>query len=456
MESMDRRRFLKKTTVAAGAVMGAPALSKSFAKRKPSDTVNVAVVGINGRGRSHIKSLCELPNVKITALCDIDERLFPKTVKRIEELSGNKPKTVVDFRKLIEDKDLDAVSLATPDHWHSLHTIWACQAGKDVYVEKPVSHSLWEGRKMVEAARKYNRVVQTGTQSRSRPTVRAAVKFLHDGGLGNVYMAKGTCYKPRASIGNKKDSFVPKGVDWDKFLGPAPYRPFNQNRFHYNWHWFWDTGTTDMGNQGVHQMDIARWGLGKRVHPVKIKATGNYFMWDSDQETPNVQHVTFEYEDGALMQFEVRGLFTNDEGNNRIGNFFYGTKGWMTSTDNFRARYCKITLRPDGFSEYDEEEGPNFPGSEIKSDPINPLGSLAGGHFGNFINCVKSRRWQDLNADILEGHMSTSLCHLGNIATRLGRTLNFNPNSEQFVNDEEANSYLKRNYRYPYVIPDKV
>ena len=190
--------------------------------------------------------------------------------------------------------------IATPDHWHALQTIWACQAGKDVYVEKPISYTVDEGRKMVEAARKYNRVVQVGMQSRSNQVVIEAMKLLHDGYIGDIYMAKGLCYKPRDSIGRKKDAPIPKGVHWDLFLGPAPYRPFNPNRFHYNWHWFWDTGTTDMGNQGVHEMDKARWGMNKRVHPVRIHGTGGYFVWDSDQETPNTQITTFEYEDGKI------------------------------------------------------------------------------------------------------------------------------------------------------------
>ncbi len=457
MESIDRRGFLKKSAVAAaGMVISAPAVKKSWAKNSPNETVNLAVVGINGRGQAHIRSFAALPDVNIVALCDIDERLFPARVAEVEKLKGKKPRTVVDFRDLLNDKEVDAVSIATPDHWHALQTIWACQAGKDVYVEKPVSYTVDEGRKAVQAARKYNRIVQAGTQSRSDPSIMAAMNYLHDGNLGDIYMAKGLCYKPRASIGHKKDSLIPNGVNWDIFLGPASYRPFNENRFHYNWHWFWDTGTTDMGNQGIHEMDKARWGLNKRVHPVRIQGFGNYYVWDSDQETPNVQHVTFEYEDGKVLQFEVRGLFTNKEANVDIGNLFYGSKGWMTSDGDYQTYLSEIALRPDGFSQYKENKGSNFPRKGPKGDPLNLKGEEGGEHWKNFIDCVKSRKWQELNADILEGHMSTSLCHLGNIACRLKRTLIFNPYSERFVNDEDANSYLKREYRYPYAVPDKV
>lgn len=457
MESIGRRGFIKKSAVAtAGMVMGAPAIMKSWAQKSPNETINIAVVGINGRGKSHYRSWAVMKNVSVIALCDIDERLFPAGVAEVVKLGGKKPRTVVDFRDLLDDKDVDAVSIATPDHWHAIQTIWACQAGKDVYVEKPISYTIDEGRKAVQAARKYNRVVQAGTQSRSNPTVRAAIQHLHNDGLGEIYMTKGLCYKPRASIGHKKNSPIPKGVNWDLFLGPAPYRPFNENRFHYNWHWFWDTGTTDMGNQGVHEMDIARWALNKREHPVKIHGFGNYFVWDSDQETPNVQHVTFEYEDGKVLQFEVRGLFTNGEADVKIGNIFYGSKGWMSTTGDYQTYLTEITLRPDGFSEYKETKGPNFAVKSPTDKPADLLGGELGEHGINFINCMRSRKWQELNGEILEGHMSTSLCHLGNIACRTQRTLYFNPYSEKFVNDEDANSFLKREYRYPYAVPDEV
>jgi len=453
MKNLNRRTFVKKSTVAsAGIMLSAPFIKNSMASA--NDTVNVAVIGIRGRGRAHYNALAKIPNVKIVAICDIDQNLLPKAVNDIEKLTGSKPATETEYKKILENEDIDAVCIATPNHWHALQTIWACQAGKDVYVEKPVSHTVEEGRKMVEAARKYNRVVQTGTQSRSHPAILSAQDFMKKDGLGKIYMAKGLCFKPRGSIGRVKDSEIPKGVNWDAFLGPAPYRPFNQNRFHYKWHWFWDTGNGDFGNQGIHQADIARWALEKNTHPVRIQSTGNYFIWDSDQETPNIQQVEFEYEDGSILQFEVRGLGTNSEAGVKIGNLIYGSKGWLDlgneDTGGGQVHYSDVNIKPSGYSSYTEEDGHKF----TVDDPATA--DSVQNHFVNFIESVKSRKWQDLNADILEGHLSTSLCHLGNIACRLKKTLHFNPETEKFVNDPEADAYLTKIYRAPYILPETV
>ena len=454
MKNIERRSFIKQMTVASsGAIISGPLIKHATAS-SPNETVNVAVVGIRSRGQNHYNAYAKIPNVNIVAVCDIDQRLIPEAVANIEKLTGKKPRIETDFRKLIESNDIDAVSLATPNHWHALQTIWACQSGKDVYVEKPVSHTVEEGRKMVEAARKYNRVVQTGTQARSQTSTRNAMKFVEDGGIGKIYMARGLCLKPRASIGHVKNSEIPEGVDWNTFLGPAPYRPFNENRFHYRWHWFWDTGCGDLGNQGIHQADVARWALGQRSHPVRIKGTGNYFVWDSDQETPNIQQLEFEYEDGSILQFEVRGLGTNDESGLKVGDLVYGSKGWMTleneEVGGSKVYLSDIKLQPSGYSTYKEEKGPVF----TNDDPAKADSEL--NHFTNFIECVRSRNWQDLNADIQEGYLSTTLCHLGNIACRLKRSLHFNPNAEKFVNDSEADAYLTKRYRPPFVLPDNV
>ena len=455
MENIDRRSFLKKSGVAtAGAFVANPIINQVSNQKSPNDTINVAVIGIRSRGRDLIQALVKIPNVKISVLCDIDQRLLPEAVVEVEKLTGYKPATATEYRKVLEDKDIDVVTIATPNHWHSLMTIWACQAGKDVYVEKPVSHTVLEGRKMVEAARKYNRVVQTGTQARSNIATIQGVNFLNDGGLGEIYMAKGLCLKPRGSIGHVKNSPVPEGVNWDAFLGPATYRPFNENRFHYKWHWFWDTGCGDLGNQGIHQADIGRWALNKLTHPVRIQGTSNFFIWDSDQETPNIQHLEFEYEDGSIIQFDVRGLATNAEAGIRIGNLIFGSKGWM-KMDNEDVGECQtylsdIKLNSSGFSSYKEEEGPVF----TSEDPATSNAVV--NHFTNFLDCVRSRKWQDLNADILQGHLSSSLCHLGNIACRLKRTLHFNPHAETFINDSEADTYLTKAYRSPYELPEKV
>lgn len=453
MQSIDRRSFIKKTSVASASVMvAAPFVHQSNAKA--NETINIAVIGIRSRGKDHYRALSKIPNVTISILCDIDQRLFPEAVAEVEKLTGKKPKTETEYRKILEDPDIDAVSIATPNHWHALQTIWACQAGKHVYVEKPVSHTLEEGRKMVEAARKYNRVVQTGTQARSSTSMMNAMDYVHNGEIGDVYMAKGICFKPRGSIGRVKDSEIPKGVDWDTYRGPASYRQFNTNRFHYKWHWFWDTGNGDFGNQGIHQADMARMALQKLTHPVRIQGTGDFFIWDSDQETPNFQHLEFEYDDGKILQFEVRGLASNSEGDIRIGDLIYGSKGWlsMKSEDvgDCQAYQSDIQIQPSGYSSYKETKGPTFiDNNPATSDPVV-------NHFKNFLDCVRTGKWQELNADILEGHLSTSLCHLGNIASRLKKTLHFNPRDEKFIDDEVADSYLTKTYRAPYLLPDNV
>ena len=281
MKTIRRREFIKKSANTAGGIIVAPAFIKNLITNSPNERVNIGLIGISGnrprvrgmisgRGIAHINGYAKVPNAIITTICDVDERLFPAVVANIEKLYGAKPKTEVDFRKVCDDKDIDVISLAIPDHWHALATIWACQAGKDVYVEKPVCHNISEGRKMVQAARKYNRIVQAGICYRSSKAVKEGVKFIADGKLGKVYMAKGIVYSYRPSIEHVQDSPIPEGVHWDTFLGPAPYRPFNENRYIYNWHWMWDTSTTEFGNNGIYRMDTARWALNKNTHPVKV------------------------------------------------------------------------------------------------------------------------------------------------------------------------------------------
>jgi hypothetical protein len=272
------------------------------------------------------------------------------------------------------------------------------------------------------------------------------MKFLHDGGIGNVYLARGLCFKPRDSIGRFPDSEVPAGVHYDLWLGPAPKRPFNKNRFHYNWHWHWDYGCGDTGNQGPHQFDVARWGLNKNEHPVFVHSHGGYFAFDSSQETPNTQNATFRYADGTILEFETRGLYTNDEDGIRIGNLFYGTKGWMhldgSSWKTFMGRK--------------NEPGPSSESDEPSADPMNLAGAGGGGHYGNFIAALRSGRMEDLTCDVEVGHMSTVLPHLANISYKVGRSLVFNGKKERFVGDSEADKLLSRDYRKPFVVPEEV
>jgi predicted dehydrogenase len=411
-----------------------------------NERINVACIGIRSRGAQHMRGFAQLPNVHIKTIVDVDENLFEKAIKGLDGVQAEAPTTETDIRRMLEDPEIDAVTIATADHWHALATIWACQAGKHVYVEKPCSHNIWEGRRMVEAAARYNRVVAVGYQNRSLKNVRRAMKFLHEGGIGEVYMARGLCFKPRDSIGKEADGPVPAGVDYDRWLGPAPKRPFNKNRFHYNWHWFWEYGCGDIGNQGPHQFDIARWGLGEKEHPVEIQSSGGYYAWDSDQETPNTQTASYRYADGKVLEFEVRGLYTNDENGIRIGNLFYGTKGWMhlngTKWKTFFGRK--------------NEPGPSSETVEEGADPMDLAGAGGGNHYENFINAVRSGNPKDLTCGMEEGFISTVLPHLGNIAYRMKRTLEFDGAKERFVDGGDADDLLTRDYREPYVIPEKV
>lgn len=451
MRSINRRRFIQNSTVAsASMVVGAPAYIKGFAKNKPNDTINVAVAGIRSRGgyyyggTGHTANYTKINNSRVVTICDVDENLFDQAIADIEKLGGDRPGTVVDFRELLDDKDIDAISISTPDHWHALQLIWACQAGKDVYQEKPISYTVEEGRKMVEAARKYERIVQVGTQYRSNQLVQQAVQAIHDGIIGEVYMGRGVVFGHRPNIGRVEDSPVPKGVHWDLYRGPAPMIPFNQNRFHYNWHWYWDTSTTEFGNNGVHMMDMVRWGMKQKEHPVKVSCSGGFYVWDSDQEIPNLQTGTFEFADGTIMETEVRSLFTNYEEGSTTACFFYGSKGWMHLTG-------------DGYEVY---HGPdNEPVTKVRKNELAPTELEKAGiesHFVNFLDGIRSRRWEDLRADILQGHMSTSMMLLGNIAYRTGRKLTFDGNTEKFVNDAEADALLTRRYREPYVVPGDI
>jgi predicted dehydrogenase len=438
MRSLARRHFLQDTAALAASLAaiparGAEADGEADAKPAgPNDTLRIAVCGVKSRGMEHVAGWSKLKDTRITTICDIDLNMTGRATKAIEKRYGSEPKVVQDIRRVLDDKSIDAISVATPNHWHALATVWACQAGKDVYVEKPVSHNVSEGRRMVEAARKHERIVQTGTQCRSHKGIQDAMAFLRSGKLGQIYMAKGLCYKPRGSIGHTADAPIPQGVNYDIWLGPAPKHAFNPNRFHYNWHWFWDYGNGDLGNQGIHQMDLARWGLGKNELPKAVLASGGRYGYSDDGQTPNTLLVGFEFDDCEL-QFEVRGLITNEEAKVKIGDIFYGTEGILAITSY--------------------ESWQVFFGPKLEK---GPGGTGGGDHFANFVKAVKARDHKLLNADIEQGHLSSAYCHLGNIAYRLGRKLHINPSTETFVNDSEADTMLTREYRAPFVVPTKV
>jgi predicted dehydrogenase len=403
-------------------------------------------VGFRGRGRDHIRAYSQMTNVEIAALCDIDESVLNTQVAAIEKASGKRPAAYTDLRKLLEDKSIDAISIATPNHSHTLQTIWACQAGKDVYVEKPCSHNMFEARQIVAAAQKYGRMVQHGSQQRSG-VGRVVVQHIQEGLIGDVYMARGLCFKWRDTIGHKPVQPVPQGVHYDLWLGPAPLHEYTANRLHYNWHWFWDYGNGDLGNQGIHQIDMARWGLGVK-YPTKISAIGGHFMFDDDQETPNTLTTTFEFGQGPtkkIMVFEVRHWITNHEAGigepnpgNTVGTTFYGSKGYLSMWDEDHHKYS------------------SWLGREQKPGPASSAAELMSNHWANFIDAVRSRKSSDLHAPIEEGAISTTLVHLANISYRLGRTLHFDAASYSCPGDAEANRLFTRDYRKPFVVPDKV
>jgi predicted dehydrogenase len=459
-------------TSSSAALAAAAVAPRAFAS--PNDTIRVAVTGVRGRGMDHVNALLALKNVEIAAICDVNQNIIGKAMKAIEDKQGKKPVYHQDFRKLIEDKSLDAVTIATSNHTHALLAIWGLQAGKHVYVEKPVSHNIWEGRKIVEAARKYNKICQTGTQSRSYKGFQEAIKFLQEGKLGKVKVARALCYNPRPSIGHTDDEAVPAGIDYNLWLGPAPERPFNKTRFFYNWHWFWDYGNGDLGNQGVHQIDILRWGLGRTDLPKKVLTVGGRFGVQDDGETPNSLVVAWEWADGPQMIFELRGLETQPYKDVKVGCVFHCADGLLT---------------------FNRAEATAF----SKGGDVIQKFTGTGDHFQNFLDAVRNNKPGDLAADIEQGHISAAVCHLGNISYRLGglyamykvrpwvenedaadtfdrfkdhmtandvqpeqtqitmgKTLNVDAKAERFIDDADANAMLTREYRKPFVVPDKV
>jgi predicted dehydrogenase len=428
---VSRRSFIQKSAGAAALFTIPTIIPKSVFGA--NDRVRIAILGVNGRGNDHIKGYAPLENVEIACLCDPDLNVLGAKSKDFEAKYGKKVIQQQDLRKVYEDKSIDAVSIATPNHWHSLAAIWACQAGKDVYVEKPGSHNIREGRKMVEAAAKYDRIVQHGVQLRSSTAVQEAIKHLRDGLIGDVYMARGLVFRWRDDIGNKPVEAVPAGLDYDLWTGPAEMRPFSRNYVHYNWHWNWNYGNGDVGNQGVHETDLCMWGLNVGL-PERITSGGGKFLFNDAKETPEVLCSTYHYpKEKKIIEFEVRPWMTNAENGAEVGNIFYGSKGYLVVYN------------------YDRYE--SFLGKEKEPGPKNKAG---GDHFLNFITAVRAHDKSILNAPVETAHLSSGLAHLGNIAYRTGRTLTFDPRTETFPGDEEANSYLTRKPRPPYVVPDKV
>jgi len=433
---MNRRKFVRSAAVFAAATQARPILGAN-------DRINLAVVGVGGRGTDHIEYFSALPDQKIVAVVDVNQPAQERAQALVRKLQGQDPKVYSDMREAFDSKEIDAVSIATPNHWHALSAIWACHAGKDVYIEKPASHDLYEGRQMIAAARKHRRIVQVGSQSRSIAHKRQAMQMLQDGVIGEVYMARGMCYRRRRSIGTTPVEPVPAGLDWDLFLGPAPMRPYSKNRFAYNWHWFWDTGNGDIGNQGVHEMDICRWGLGLTAddEPLSVVSSGGKFIWQDEQETPNTQQAMFSYR-GKEIQFDVRNLNTGTESQipltgSIVGNIFFGSEGFMI-------------VHPTGFQVYmGDKREKTHDEANVEERVWDPKP-----HMQNFLDGVRARDPKVLHADIAEGVAAAAMCHYANAAYRLGRPMRPDPLSGRILNDGEANQMLERPGRAPYSIPE--
>ena len=480
MTRRTRRQFMEDSMLATAMAAAATTPMVHAEETKQSDSPNeklgVAVVGVRGRGGSHIGAFAGRKDTEILYIVDADSDVGQRRASEVGKRQGGRtPQFVEDMRRAFEDDRVDIVSIATPNHWHALAAIWAIQAGKDVYVEKPVSHNVSEGRRIVEAARKYGKIVQTGTQSRSNPGMRQTMEAIHTGKIGDVSVARGLCYKRRGSIGARGKYDVPGNVNYDLWLGPAPDVALSRPQFHYDWHWQWDYGNGDLGNQGIHQMDLARWALQEEGLSDSCISFGGRLGYIDAGDSANTQVVAHRYGDKALT-FEVRGLETAPYKGAKIGVIVEGSDG-----------YAVI---------------PTYNSGTIFDKDGNKVKSFSGGadHFDNFIKAVRSRKIEDLTADIEEGHLSSALCHLGNISYRLGqvvapnevleimknfdsadnmvdtfqRTMNhakeqkvnfeetpftigvpieINTADETIVGNAKANEMLTREYRKPFVVP---
>jgi predicted dehydrogenase len=496
MKRLNRRSFLTRTALATATVSWS---ARSWSQvASANDAVRVAVVGFKGRGQNHIEGLTKVKGCRLTGLCDVDSDVLGKEQKQWAD-KGVQVQGYRDIRELLDSKDVDVISIATPNHWHSLGAIWAVQAGKDVYVEKPVSHNVWEGRQLVNAARKHQRIVQTGTQSRSSHAIRDAVAWVQAGNLGKIKLARGLCYKSRPSIG-KVDAPQPPpaNVDYNLWCGPAPMDAIRRKNFHYDWHWIWAYGNGDLGNQGIHQMDIARWFLGVQELSPAVLSVGGRLGYVDDGETANTQIIFHDYKPAPLL-FEVRGL-PEKTGSKNMDHFkdlafgAYKTQG-KTGEPSFMKPSVAVIVECEGGTVV----VPNYTSATAfdKSGKAVKSWSGADDHYANFIRAVRSRKHTDLNADILQGHLSSALCHTGNISHRLGKTaapdaiqaalkqnsamteafgrmgehlaangvqlneskatlgvsLTMDPRSERFVGNDAANAMLAREYRKPFVVP---
>lgn len=426
MTNPSRRRFIH---MSAAGFAAAGAAGRAVAA---NDKLGVCCIGVRGQGNALLTTFAGQPDVRITHICDLDESVRNRRGNEIEKKHGYQPKLVSDYRTVLEDKSIDAVTIGTPDHWHALPAIHACIAKKDVYVEKPDGHNIREGQAMVAASQKYDRMMQMGTQARSAPDLMEAAKYVKEGNLGKVIYGKAWETDDVRNIGRPADSDSPKGVNYDMWLGAAPVRPFNIRRFHGSWRWFFDYGAGDLGNDGVHRLDFCRWVMGGKAAssmPQAVTCAGGMFSFNDAQEWPDTQIVTYEYP-GQIMTYEMRLWARPRMENEPEGAAVYGENGWMVIGNN-------------GWKAYDAK-------NKLVKEMKRPYPLTA--HVRNFLDAVKSRKRETLNQEIVQGHASSVLCHMGNIAWRTGKKLKFNAETEMF-DDAEANKLVGREARKGYELP---
>ena len=430
---MERRTFVKN---AAGLAATASALAPASALGA-NDRIRVAVLGVNGRGKSHISGLQPLENVEVTTFVEPDLVVARQRAAEFEKTYGKKVKIGQDMREVFDDKDIDAVTIATPNHWHTLAAIWACQAGKDVYVEKPSTHCYNEGLSLVAAAKKYDRIVQHGVQLRSSEAIQEAVAQLNDGIIGDVYMARATIFKWRPPLEKHANAEPPSTLDYEQWVGPGKWRPYSKQHVHYNWHWTWDYGNGEIGNQGIHETDMMQWGLGV-TQPTRLTSMGGRYLWDDHRETPELLTTLMEFEEGGRKKFgeiAVRFWCSNHETESANGNLFYGTEGHLVIS---------------GYTNYQFFFG--------RGNEPGPKGKAPTRHYENFIKAVRSRKTSDQNGPVEQAHNAAGMAHLGNITYQRNKVLEFDPKAERFTNDDLANEMLGQQYRKGYEVPapDKV
>jgi predicted dehydrogenase len=479
--TFSRRSFLKYSTAAVALGWTARSYSQVVGA---NDALRVAVVGCNDCGRSHINQIRRLGGVRLVALCDVDEAVLDRDLAMIGD-SGNQIARYRDVRNLLENRDIDAITVATPNHWHALITLWACQAGKDVYCEKPTCHEIWEGAQALAASRKYNRIVQAGTQWRSDPRVFEAIQWAKAGNHGKIRVSRGFCYKRRASIGKTEGPQpIPATVDYDLWCGPAPNSPLRRKNLHYDWHWFWPTGNGDIGNQGAHNMDLARWALDKPTVAPSVISVGGRFGYVDDGHTPNTLMTVHDYGD-ALLIFEVRGLPAKSGAKSQMDQYKGVDIGNVIECEG---GYVSIDAKQCAAFDRDDKQIRQFTGTDVTRDRS---------HIDNFLKAVRSRRREDQQGELAEGHVSSSLSHLSNISYRLGQQtdpeaiksslkgnaaametfgrlqahlaandihldidkatlgvpLRVDPQGPRFIGNPEADAMLTRKYRAPFVVP---